>query len=332
MAIAADPAADSPHIALLLPLNSAAFARHADAVRQGFLAAAKVQGAPLPIRIYPTGDGDTDVLTAYGQAVEAGARLVVGPLARGHVAALAANPLATVPTLALNQTGPGTVTPSRFYELALNVETEARQIARLAYADGRRNALVIGDTGPLSARIRHTFADEFGRLGGRVALESPYAPAGGDSARLRQTALAAAVDMALLAIDATQARLVRPQLDAALPLYATSLANPGYADGAALRELASLRFVDMPWLVAPQHAAVMVYPRPRFDATDLDRLYALGIDAFRLTRDLLRQAPAIALDGVTGAIRLLPDRQFARELTAVEVEPASMRILAEPRP
>src|SRR5688572_7335417 len=33
-----------PHIALLLPLESKAFVRHAEAVRDGFFAAAKVQG------------------------------------------------------------------------------------------------------------------------------------------------------------------------------------------------------------------------------------------------------------------------------------------------
>src|SRR5262245_12051571 len=39
----ADPVA-APHIALLLPLDSPSFVKHAEAVRNGFLAAAKVQG------------------------------------------------------------------------------------------------------------------------------------------------------------------------------------------------------------------------------------------------------------------------------------------------
>ena len=48
-----------PHIALLLPLESPSFVKHAEAVRNGFLAAAKVQGrAPLPLRIYPVSDDE----------------------------------------------------------------------------------------------------------------------------------------------------------------------------------------------------------------------------------------------------------------------------------
>ena len=47
-AFAAEPAARAPHIALILPLNSPSFSRHADAVRQGFIAAAKVDGNAAP--------------------------------------------------------------------------------------------------------------------------------------------------------------------------------------------------------------------------------------------------------------------------------------------
>jgi len=76
------------HIALLLPLESPSFARHAEAVRNGFLAAAKVQrSAPLPLRIYAVGDDDGSVVENYRRALENGARLVVGPLTRNGVSA-----------------------------------------------------------------------------------------------------------------------------------------------------------------------------------------------------------------------------------------------------
>jgi outer membrane PBP1 activator LpoA protein len=82
------------HVALLLPLNSPSFGRHADAVRQGFAAAARVaaKNAP-PLRIYPVNEDTLNVLTVYEQALESGARVVVGPLTRAGVAALAATPL-----------------------------------------------------------------------------------------------------------------------------------------------------------------------------------------------------------------------------------------------
>ena len=98
---AAEQPGREAHVALLLPLNSASFGRHADAVRQGFAAAARVAGknAP-PVRIYPVNEDNLNVLTVYEQALESGARTVVGPLTRAGVAALAASTIVTMPTLA----------------------------------------------------------------------------------------------------------------------------------------------------------------------------------------------------------------------------------------
>ena len=113
-----------PHIALLLPLNSATFGRPAEAVRNGFLAAAGVQGSePLPLRIYPVGDDPGQVVSSYGTALAGGARLVVGPLTRNGVTAIAANPV-PVPTLALNVPNAGTPVPLNFYMLSLHAEAE----------------------------------------------------------------------------------------------------------------------------------------------------------------------------------------------------------------
>jgi outer membrane PBP1 activator LpoA protein len=64
-----------------------------------------------------------------------------------------------------------------------------------------------------------------------------------------------------------------------------------------------LRFVDMPWLHQPDHAATMIFPRPETQlAADLERLYALGIDAFRVAGELARSHTEFTLDGVTGTL------------------------------
>jgi outer membrane PBP1 activator LpoA protein len=83
-----------------------------------------------------------------------------------------------------------------------------------------------------------------------------------------------------------------------------------------------VRFFDMPWLLQPDHPAVMIYPRPASPlAPELERLYALGIDAYRLLDVLLdgSVAKALPLDGVTGKLTL-EGHQFQREAT-----PAVMR-------
>src|SRR3989304_1136846 len=78
-----------PHIALLLPLQSANFGASAGAVQQGFLAAANLDVRALPVRAYGDFDENSSVVTVYRQAIANGAIAVVGPLTLSGVAALA---------------------------------------------------------------------------------------------------------------------------------------------------------------------------------------------------------------------------------------------------
>ncbi|HSQ05636.1 MAG TPA: penicillin-binding protein activator, partial [Burkholderiales bacterium] len=157
--------APEPHIALLLPLGSGAFVRHAQAVRDGFVAAAKAQGStPLPLRIYVTSDEPQQILEGYREALRGAARLVVGPITRNGVSALASTQAVTVPTLALNVPETGATVPSLLYMLSLQVEAEARVVARVAYDDGRRTACTVVGNDPLSQRMHEAFVTEFTRL------------------------------------------------------------------------------------------------------------------------------------------------------------------------
>jgi outer membrane PBP1 activator LpoA protein len=60
----------------------------------------------------------------------------------------------------------------------------------------------------------------------------------------------------------------------------------------------------------------MIYPRPATPLSpEMERLYALGIDAYRLVRIILEhdEARALPLDGVTGRITLSGHNTFQRE-------------------
>jgi len=317
-ALAAEAAAPGPHVALILPLDSAAFGRHADAVRQGFAAAARVAGRSAPpVRVYSVNEDTLDVLTTYERAVESGAQLVVGPLTRNGVAALAASSLVTVPTLALNSLEPGSPHPARLYLFGLSVELEARQVARVAFADGRRNAFVVAEDTVLGKRMRDAFVAEFARQGGITVAEYAFSADTASLTRLRQAAALGVADMVFLALDFARARVVRPYCGNSLALYATSQINGG-GGALAAHDLDAVHFVDMPWLLQPDHTAVMVYPHPEFESNEFARMYALGIDAFRIGLEILRQNRDPELDGVTGKIRLTRAQQFVRELTAAQ--------------
>lgn len=317
-----------PHIALLLPESGGPLGSAAEAVRLGFMAAADIQGSmPLPVRIYALAPHPDSAVLEYSRAAANGARLVVGPLTRDAVTALASSGRASVPTLALNVPDGDYPLPPYFYVLSLHVEAEVGQVARLAFDEGHRSAIVVSADSPLLRRVQDAFVEAFSRLGGTVAAQLIYTPEPAALGAMRKS-IPAAADMAFLALDFAQARLVRPYLGM-LAIYATSQVHPGLVRPLAGFDLAGVRFLDMPWLLQPDHPAVMVYPRPGFgDALDLERLYALGIDAFRLGAALLKGNAGAPLDGVTGQLTLGPDQRYVRELTGAQFAEGKLSVFA----
>jgi hypothetical protein len=317
------PHVAGPHLALMLPLGSSAFSNYALAVKDGFLAAAQAQGGTsLPVNVYAVGDDPQQSVATYIKALGAGARIVVGPLTRSGVTALAESATVMVPTLALN-VPEGQISPvPDLYMLSLHAESEARQVAQLAWQDGRRSALtVIGET-LLLRRIHAAFLEEFTRLGGKVMAPLPFTTDPEGLVRIKKAADAAidtdTADMAFMALDLPRARLTRPYLST-LPIYATSQVHPGVTGPLVAFDLAGVRFLDMPWLLQPENPLVMLYPRPAYDeAIELTRFYALGIDAFRMAMVLLAGRPRDAFDGVTGRLTLGPDSLFVRALTPAQ--------------
>lgn len=312
-------AVDVPHIALLLPVDSSTFRHHAEALRDGFLAASKTEGQQkLLIRVYAVGDDPKQAVLTYQQAVQSGARLVVGPLIRSAVTAITVGDI-SVPTLALNAPEGNTPNRPHLHVLSLQIEMEARQAARLAYRDGKRAAYTVTGDSPLLKRLQAAFVTEFTALGGKLIAEFAYNPSPAELTRLKQAAELRVADTVFLALDARQSRTVRAYLEP-LSVYASSQIYSGDAGPAAAIDLAGVTFHDMPWLLQRDHPAVMIYPRQDFRGeADLERLYALGIDAWRIGQALLARQTDLTLDGVTGKLTLGRDRHFNRELVSARI-------------
>jgi outer membrane PBP1 activator LpoA protein len=294
-----------PHIALLLPVQSPVFGASADAVRRGFIAALNPRSQAMPVRVYSNFDENSGVVAVYRQAIANGARAVVGPLTRNGVNALMAEQDIPVPTLALNIVEGQ---PARqLYFFGMSMESEAREVAQLAMQQGLHQAIIITTRSQLSQRLQAAFEEEWsGPVDGAdrgILREVEFngdPSVFSDISNINDT-------MVFLAADAAKARLIRPYLPNKLPIYATSQIFVGNDKTLTNYDLNGIRFVDMPWLLQPDHPAVMVYPRASPPlATDLDRLYALGIDSYRLVQLLLTDhaAHALPLDGVTGQIGL----------------------------
>jgi len=194
-------------------------------------------------------------------------------------------------------------------------------VALMAVADGRRSAIVISSASPIARRAQDAFEREWSRAAGEVRRLS-YSGNPEDAPALRVQLEAMPGDMAFLALEAADARAVRPYVSATLPVYATSLSVNPRAESIVNLDLQGVRYVEMPWFVQPDHPAVMVYPQPAAPmSAEQERLYAFGIDAFRLALHLLRgDARRAPLDGVTGRIALESGNAFTRALTPAEVD------------
>lgn len=312
----ADAEKPEPHIALLLPVKSAVFGRAAGIVQQGFMAAANNQPLSLPVIVYESDDESKDITALYPKAIASGAVAVAGPLTRDGVAALAADPEISVPTLALN-IGEARGT-DKLYFFGLSAEAEARQVAQMAAAAGLRSATLVSTGAPLSLRLSQAFAAEWKALGGDISQEITYS----NNPEVLADLPDSTGNMVFLAADTAKARRIHPYIDIAIPVYATSQLFNGNTDTLTNYDLNNTRFVDMPWLLQPEHPAVMVYPRPELPLEpDMERLYALGIDAFRLLQIMLNNTyrTELPLDGVTGQISLNSNHHFQRKAIPAQI-------------
>jgi hypothetical protein len=316
--VAMPPVERHPHIALILPTASATLGKVADALRQGFMAAAEVggKGAP-PVRLTAIENEAGALLDACRHAQETGALLVVGGITRDGAHSLAASDCPRQPLLTLNEPR-GDLLPT-VYSISLSLEQEARQAALLAVADGWRSAIVIHTPSPLSRRVEDAFTREWTRAAGQVR-RIPYTGTPDEPGLIRERITTMSGDMVFLALDATEALAIRPYITATLPIYATSFSVNPRAEALVNSDLQGLRYGEMPWFAQPDHPAVMIYPQPKTLSVELERLYALGIDAYRLSLQLITGARPQPLDGVTGRIVLEGPNQFSRTLVPAEID------------
>ena len=325
----ATPAATAPLISLLLPLDAPDFAPVASAVHAGCDAAFSLIPARPRLEIARTDASAGRVIDAWDAAAQRGANVIIGPITRLTVSALAKtllsrNPTASAPapfTLTLNAPDEAMALPPRFYTFGLSIEQEARAIARTAWVEGKRSATVVQAKGALERRASRAFADDWLGYGGRIVDVRDFDDAT-NLETLRGQLSRSEADLLFLASDASEARRVRPYLNNQIPVYATSQVNDGRLDPGANVDLTGIRFVDMPWLLEPDHAAVMIYPRQEALPPSLQRFYALGIDACRIAELMLTGRNRIEIDGVTGRLILILQETAPAALRAVLREPA----------
>jgi outer membrane PBP1 activator LpoA protein len=115
----------------------------------------------------------------------------------------------------------------------------------------------------------------------------------------------------LLAMDGASATLAKPYLGI-VPAYASALIFERETIATA-RDLNGLIVTEIPWIVTPNAPQFAALPKREMGSAALTRLYALGLDAFRVAVAFKDGAPdRFALEGATGQIAL-DGRNFTRE-------------------
>ena len=325
-------------IALLLPQDGQ-LASVSKALRDGFMAAhyqAQQAGQnPPSIQFY-----DSSRLTAlddfYRQAQADGVQLVVGPLEKSLVKQLSTRPQLPITTLALNYSE-GTQGPAQLFQFGLAAEDEAREVARRARADGLTRAGAMVPVGEWGDRVLKAFRQEWEAHGGTLVgvehIDKPVALAQqvADLVQLRKNGGSAEPtrrqDMQFLFLAATpqQAQQIKPTLNyqyaGDLPVYATSHVFSASGDQNQYNDMNGIRFCETPWLLDPSNPLrQQVSAQWPQAGGSLGRLYAMGIDAYRLAPSLgqLKALPDSRIDGMSGSLSMSPAQRVERQLPWAE--------------
>ncbi|TWC69477.1 hypothetical protein FB597_10280 [Herbaspirillum sp. SJZ099] len=308
-------------MALLLPNRGGMFGAAADAVRTGFLAAYARQKENIQLSIVESGDSAADMQRAYDDA-SGKFDILIGPLSRSAVTSVAQSGRVTKPTIALAQPDlPGETEPQlppMMLTVGLSIDDEARQVANWVEKEKAPGKIFAVSTSVAwQKRAARSFLVRARQLGLQVEALELSTPGNALSApglaqlvrRIEQEKPA----LIFAALDAGQTVQLRSAVGAELPLYGTSQINPFTLNRSnpndKLPELDGVKLIDLPWQLQPDNIAVARYPRPAGNESDrpnpdLARLYALGIDAYRIAYEIAQQRSGFDLDGVTGRLNV----------------------------
>lgn len=349
-------------VALVLPLSGRQQAA-AEAIRDGFIAAWMADAAnPQRPRLTILDEEQPGPLAAYQAAVEAGAGLVVGPLLKRSLAAVAQAD-GDIPLLALNQLDDLPL-PAGSFQFALAPEDEADALVERALALGQRRALILVPDTRWGQRMHSALAAALEAGGGTIVDQLFYDPGAQDHTAQLQRLLRANtsrsagpaanpdapagfstrrrndVDCILLAANAAAGRLIRPQLRflyaGDLPIYATSAIHQPGTRGDS--DLDGIMFSDAPAVIGTDHRASLMRASlrrywPSFAMGEL-RFYAMGHDAYALLHELGGQQPpaALAYQGLSGELRVDGERRIRRRMSWAVYQDGRILPLGEAAP
>ena len=309
-------------VRVLLPMGGP-FSTAGSVLKEGIMAAyAADRSGTRPVLSF----GADNVAVASRDSL-AGAELVIGPLQKSSVAALARQSALPVPTLALNRVKGATTW--NLFQFSLAPEDEAANAAHFAFAAGLKRAVLVYPQSAWGTRMAEAFRTQWRALGGTFVTQPSYGA-------ISEAAAAVARSEAQVVLLVATTQNVVPLWEALrltgveVPVIATSHVYDGTFDAAQNQALAGLYFVDIPWLLDQQRSDRL--SRQALQGTlsnisgPLARLYPMGIDAYRLAPRIaeMSQQPGTFFPGETGGLSLDSRGQVRRQLTLARFTPAGV--------
>jgi outer membrane PBP1 activator LpoA protein len=311
-------------VSVMLP-RGGRFAGAATSVKEGIEAASRADSSGnRPTLDFIDSSQTARTRTLHAKALEAGADYVIGPLEKESVDSLAAGPALAVPTLALNQTTRDNQPAANLFQFSLSPENEAAEVADKAAAMGLKRAAVLYPQGPWGARLASAFRNQWRRLGGTLEAEGVYNPTARSFEKTVTTLLGdSQADVVFLVATGELARKIYPQIrlsTSSATVMSTSHVYSGVFDQDRDRVLSGLYFVDIPWMLNSRGEGALSRRRlsgSSFEvANPLARLYAMGIDAYRIAPRLpaLAKSPGAFYPGQTGGLSIDSLGRIQRQL------------------
>lgn len=298
-------------LTIMLP-RSGRFAAAAKVIRDGIEAASRADsGGNRATLHFVDSTNARRVRRLHASAVEKGASYVVGPLEKPAVDSLLATGSLPIPTLALNQATRDS-RATNLYQFSLSPENEAAEAASKGAAMGAKRALILYPSGAWGDRLANAFRQQWRNLGGTLAGQATFDPAWSTYDKtLGKLFGDADYDLMFFVATNTMARKIYPQIAKAAPRQTPVISTSHVYTGTVKSEdkvLEGLYFVDIPWILDTDSTGPLSRRATKgaTASSPLARLYAMGIDAYRMAPRLsaLASSPGAYYPGQTGGLAI----------------------------
>ncbi|MWN90752.1 hypothetical protein GQ597_08560 [Gilliamella sp. Pra-s65] len=338
--------ANAKNVALLLPLNGSSRI-FGETIRQGYINAINFfpQEPQQNVIVLDTTSAPIDTLIQ--QAQEQNVDLIVGPLLKNEVAKI--KELAPpIPVLALNKIDNTAASANKMCFFALSPEDEAKDAADHIYSQNKVKPLLLVPQTDLGRRVAQSFAAQWSQLsannsqayvqyfGNTTTLSANMNRNVGISLTgnpilnnegLSEGMLSTGFDAIYVYSSYDELTLIKPMLDmganktignsSTIILYSSSKSHVANASKDFNYDMNKTEYAEIPMIVNQKDNVNTNIPSNVQKDYSLMRLYAMGIDAWRLANrfNQLNSYQPNFLDGMTGKLSSTEQCEVTRSLS-----------------